>query len=129
MTGFASDPKGAVAHLRKADPALAEVIGAVGPFDMELKASRSLFGALAEGTVYQDRKGVGEGRGGGLGGVWRVHVCPSVLDPTLAEVIGAVGPFDMELKASRSLFGALAEAIVYPQLSNKATATIERRLH
>src|SRR4030095_15674286 len=53
MTGFGFDPKGAVAHLRKADPALAEVIGAVGPFDMELKASRSLFGALAEAIVYQ----------------------------------------------------------------------------
>jgi 3-methyladenine DNA glycosylase/8-oxoguanine DNA glycosylase len=53
MTGFGFDPKGAVAHLRKADPALAEVIGAVGPFAMQLKASRSLFGALAEAIVYQ----------------------------------------------------------------------------
>jgi DNA-3-methyladenine glycosylase II len=53
MTGFGFDPKGAVAHLRKADPALAEVIGAVGPFGMQLKASRSLFGALAEAIVYQ----------------------------------------------------------------------------
>jgi DNA-3-methyladenine glycosylase II len=53
MTGFGFDPKGAVAHLRKADSALAEVIGAVGPFAMQLKASRSLFGALAEAIVYQ----------------------------------------------------------------------------
>ena len=53
MTGFGFDPKSAVAHLRKADPALAEVIGAVGPFAMQLKASRSLFGALAEAIVYQ----------------------------------------------------------------------------
>ena len=53
MTGFGFDPRSAVAHLRKADPALAEVIGAVGPFAMQLKASRSLFGALAEAIVYQ----------------------------------------------------------------------------
>ena len=49
----ASIRRGAVAHLRKADPALAEVIGAVGPFGMQLKVSRSLFGALAEAIVYQ----------------------------------------------------------------------------
>ena len=53
MTGFGFDPEGAVVHLRKADPALAEVIGTVGPFAMQLKASRSLFGALAEAIVYQ----------------------------------------------------------------------------
>jgi DNA-3-methyladenine glycosylase II len=53
MTGFGFDPKRAVAHLRKADPALAEVIAGVGPFAMQLKASRSLFGALAEAIVYQ----------------------------------------------------------------------------
>jgi 3-methyladenine DNA glycosylase/8-oxoguanine DNA glycosylase len=53
MTGFGFDPRRAVAHLRKADPVLAEVIATVGPFDMQLKASRSLFGALAEAIVYQ----------------------------------------------------------------------------
>src|SRR5262249_49181993 len=53
MTGFGFDPERAVAHLRKADPALSEVIGSVGPFGMQLKASRSLFGALAEAIVYQ----------------------------------------------------------------------------
>lgn len=45
-------------------------------------------------------------------------------DDKLAVVIDAVGPFAMQLKSSRSLFGALAEAIVYQQLSNKAAATI-----
>ena len=49
-------------------------------------------------------------------------------DPALAAIIEAVGPFRMELKASRSLFGALAEAIVYQQLSNKAAATIYGRV-
>ncbi len=37
-------------------------------------------------------------------------------DPALGEIIAAVGPFAMQLKSSRSLFGALAEAIVYQQL-------------
>jgi 3-methyladenine DNA glycosylase/8-oxoguanine DNA glycosylase len=49
-------------------------------------------------------------------------------DPALGEVIAAIGPFGMQLKSSRSLFGALAEAIVYQQLSNKAAATIYGRV-
>ena len=49
-------------------------------------------------------------------------------DPALAAIIDTVGPFRMELKDSRSLFGALAEAIVYQQLSNKAAATIYGRV-
>lgn len=49
-------------------------------------------------------------------------------DPALATIIDRVGPFRMELKHSRSLFGALAEAIVYQQLSNKAAATIYSRV-
>jgi DNA-3-methyladenine glycosylase II len=53
MKGFPFKPATAVAHLRAADPALAKIIDAVGPFRMELKSSRSLFGALAEAIVYQ----------------------------------------------------------------------------
>ncbi|MDO8975405.1 DNA-3-methyladenine glycosylase [Reyranella sp.] len=49
-------------------------------------------------------------------------------DPTLAAIIDTVGPFRMQLKVSRSLFGSLAEAIVYQQLSNKAAATIYGRV-
>ena len=49
-------------------------------------------------------------------------------DDKLARVIDAIGPFAMQLKVSRSVFGALAEAIVYQQLSNKAAATIYGRL-
>ncbi|WP_139374015.1 DNA-3-methyladenine glycosylase family protein [Enhydrobacter aerosaccus] len=49
-------------------------------------------------------------------------------DPALGAIITNVGPFVMELKTSRSLFGALAEAIVYQQLSTKAAATIYGRL-
>ena len=51
--GFPFKPAKAVAHLKAADPALAAIIGTVGPFRMELKVSRSLFGALAEAIVYQ----------------------------------------------------------------------------
>jgi len=53
MTGFPFKPAKAVAHLKAADPALAAIIDAVGPFRMELKHARSLFGALAEAIVYQ----------------------------------------------------------------------------
>jgi 3-methyladenine DNA glycosylase/8-oxoguanine DNA glycosylase len=49
-------------------------------------------------------------------------------DPALAAVIEEIGPFGMQLKTSRSVFGALAEAIVYQQLSNKAAATIYGRI-
>jgi DNA-3-methyladenine glycosylase II len=50
------------------------------------------------------------------------------VDPLLAPVIDATGPFAMELKDRRSVFVALAEAIVYQQLSNKAAATIFGRV-
>lgn len=53
MTGFPFKPAKAVAHLKAADPKLAAIIDTVGPFRMELKHSRSLFGALAEAIVYQ----------------------------------------------------------------------------
>jgi DNA-3-methyladenine glycosylase II len=53
VSDFSFEPAKAVAHLRRADPALARIIDAVGPFGMQLKSSRSLFGALAEAIVYQ----------------------------------------------------------------------------
>ncbi|WP_428666560.1 hypothetical protein [Reyranella sp.] len=49
-------------------------------------------------------------------------------DSALGEIMASVGPFAMELKSLRSLFGALAKAIVYQQLSNKAAATIYGRV-
>jgi 3-methyladenine DNA glycosylase/8-oxoguanine DNA glycosylase len=52
----------------------------------------------------------------------------SAADPALAELIARIGPFALELKSSRTLFGALAEAIVYQQLSTKAAATIYGRV-
>lgn len=49
-------------------------------------------------------------------------------DKALGHVIDAVGPFRMQLKKTPSLFGALAEAIVYQQLTGKAAATIFARV-
>jgi O-6-methylguanine DNA methyltransferase len=49
-------------------------------------------------------------------------------DAALARLIDAVGPFRMRLAKTPSLFGALAEAIVYQQLTAKAAATIFARV-
>ena len=49
-------------------------------------------------------------------------------DPALARVIDTVGPCRLELKKTPSIFVALAEAIVYQQLTGKAAATISARL-
>jgi methylated-DNA-[protein]-cysteine S-methyltransferase len=49
-------------------------------------------------------------------------------DRALARVIDAVGPFRMQLKKTPSLFAALAEAIVYQQLTGKAAGTIYARV-
>jgi 3-methyladenine DNA glycosylase/8-oxoguanine DNA glycosylase len=53
MTTFGFEPAQAVAHLRRADPALATVIDAIGPFGLQLKVSRTVFRSLAEAIVYQ----------------------------------------------------------------------------
>jgi 3-methyladenine DNA glycosylase/8-oxoguanine DNA glycosylase len=49
-------------------------------------------------------------------------------DPALARLIDAVGPFRMALKKTPSVFAALAEAIVYQQLTGRAAATIYARV-
>jgi DNA-3-methyladenine glycosylase II len=49
-------------------------------------------------------------------------------DAALGRVIDAVGPFHLQLSSSQSIFGALAKAIVYQQLTGKAAATIFARL-
>ncbi len=49
-------------------------------------------------------------------------------DPTLGRLIESVGPFRMELKKTRSVFIALAEAVVYQQLTGRAAATIWSRV-
>lgn len=52
----------------------------------------------------------------------------SEADPVLARHIAKVGPLRLELDASDSTFAALAESIVYQQLSGKAAATIFGRV-
>jgi 3-methyladenine DNA glycosylase/8-oxoguanine DNA glycosylase len=49
-------------------------------------------------------------------------------DARLGRVIERAGPFRLELKQTASVFGALAEAIVYQQLNGKAAATIYGRV-
>lgn len=53
----AIDPKAAVEHLRASDPALARLIDAVGPFDMQIRMTSSVFAALSEAIVYQQLNG------------------------------------------------------------------------
>jgi methylated-DNA-[protein]-cysteine S-methyltransferase len=49
-------------------------------------------------------------------------------DPALAPMIDTTGPFRLRLQKTSSVFGALAEAIVYQQLTGKAAATIFARV-
>jgi methylated-DNA-[protein]-cysteine S-methyltransferase len=49
-------------------------------------------------------------------------------DPALARVVDAVGPCHLALRTTPSVFTALAEAIVYQQLTGKAAATIYARV-
>jgi O-6-methylguanine DNA methyltransferase len=49
-------------------------------------------------------------------------------DATFAQIIDTVGSFRMQLHNAQSIFGALAEAIVYQQLTGKVAATIFGRL-
>jgi len=55
--GYAFDPAAAIAHLSSVDPAMGRLIERVGPFTMELKATPSIFVALAESIVYQQLHG------------------------------------------------------------------------
>lgn len=54
------------------------------------------------------------------------HLCG--VDPRLGRAIRKAGPFRLELKKTHSVFEALAEAIVYQQLTGKAAATIFGRV-
>jgi methylated-DNA-[protein]-cysteine S-methyltransferase len=49
-------------------------------------------------------------------------------DAALARLVDAVGPFRMRLQSTPSVFAALAEAIVYQQLTAKAAGTIFGRV-
>ncbi len=54
------------------------------------------------------------------------HLCAS--DAALARLVESVGPFRMKLDRTPSIFVALAEAIVYQQLTARAAATIFARV-
>jgi methylated-DNA-[protein]-cysteine S-methyltransferase len=47
------DPRAAVRHVREADPSLARVIDAVGPYGLRVVETHSVFSALAEAIVHQ----------------------------------------------------------------------------
>jgi len=49
-------------------------------------------------------------------------------DAVLGRLVDRVGPFTMKLKATEDTFEALAESIVYQQLTGKAAATIFARV-
>jgi methylated-DNA-[protein]-cysteine S-methyltransferase len=51
------DPRLAIAHIRKVEPALGQVIDAVGSFDLRVDPAHSLFSALARAIVYQQLSG------------------------------------------------------------------------
>jgi 3-methyladenine DNA glycosylase/8-oxoguanine DNA glycosylase len=48
-------------------------------------------------------------------------------DAVLARVIDTIGPFRLQVRNTSSVFAALAQAIVYQQLTGKAAATIFAR--
>ncbi|HEY0966909.1 MAG TPA: hypothetical protein VGD88_05935 [Opitutaceae bacterium] len=50
-------------------------------------------------------------------------------DPVLGEVITTVGPCQLELETTRSLFEALMRAIIYQQLHARAAAAIHARVN
>jgi methylated-DNA-[protein]-cysteine S-methyltransferase len=53
---------------------------------------------------------------------------PRGADPAMARLVATVGPFRMRIARTPSLFVALAEAIVYQQLTARAAATIFARV-
>lgn len=55
--GYEFDPRTAIAHLSAADATLANLIKAVGPFKMEIRALHNPFEALARNIVYQQLNG------------------------------------------------------------------------
>ncbi len=54
------------------------------------------------------------------------HLCDS--SARMRRMIERIGPFQMEVRATPSVFAALAQSVVYQQLHGKAAATIFERL-
>jgi methylated-DNA-[protein]-cysteine S-methyltransferase len=122
---FCFAPRDALAHLRDADPRLARVIDAVGPFGLELKRTASLFGALAEAIVHQQLNGRAAATIYG-------RVCalfpPTPGGPTPAQLLGAS---DAELRGaglSRAKLAALRDLAARASADQIPTLAEARRL-
>ncbi len=123
----------------------------VVPCHRVLSASGSLGGFSAPGGLVTKKKLLGlEGVDLGAAGVEKIATQPSTTlfqgatkvpfnvrqarrslrqaDDKLARLMDQVGPFRLELHRPPSTFVALAEAIVYQQLTAKAASTIYSRL-
>ncbi|KYF72387.1 methylated-DNA--[protein]-cysteine S-methyltransferase [Sorangium cellulosum] len=103
--------------------------GKVGGFSGSGGVTTKLRLLAIEGAQASGAAGTDDGGGGALGfdpDAAVEHVRGS--DAALARLIDAVGPFRMRLDRTSSLFGALAESIVYQQLTGKAAATIFARV-
>jgi methylated-DNA-[protein]-cysteine S-methyltransferase len=81
----------------------------------------SIEGARGNGPLYD-----GDGALGFDPSVAVAHL--RARDAPLGRIIEAVGAFDLRLRKTPDLFVALAEAIVYQQLTGKAAATIFARV-
>jgi methylated-DNA-[protein]-cysteine S-methyltransferase len=102
--------------------------GKMGGFSANGGVATKLRLLALEGTPAAGQRGLFDGDGR-LGFDPRAAVAHlRAADPALARVIDACGPMSLQLQKTPSLFGALAQAIVYQQLSGKAAATIFARL-
>ncbi|WP_437636738.1 methylated-DNA--[protein]-cysteine S-methyltransferase [Sorangium sp. So ce854] len=103
--------------------------GRIGGFSGNGGVSTKLRLLAIEGAHAAGAPSAEGGDAGPLGfdpGAAVAHVRAS--DAALAGLIDAVGPFRMQLDRTSSLFLALAESIVYQQLTGKAAATIFARV-
>ncbi|MCW5889273.1 MAG: methylated-DNA--[protein]-cysteine S-methyltransferase [bacterium] len=100
--------------------------GRTGGFSANGGVSTKLRMLAIEGAPAQAALFDGDGRYGYDPRVAVEHL--RGVDPALARVVDAVGPYRLELKRTPSIYAALAEAIVYQQLSGKAAATIYGRV-
>ncbi|WP_433933785.1 methylated-DNA--[protein]-cysteine S-methyltransferase [Sorangium cellulosum] len=104
--------------------------GRVGGFSGSGGVTTKLRLLAIEGAQASSAAQADDGGGGGALGfdpdAAVEHVRAS--DAALARLIDAVGPFRMRLDRTSSLFVALAESIVYQQLTGRAAATIFARV-
>lgn len=112
-TGGFSAPGGVATKLRLL--AIEGAAEARGPFELRPAeaASPDLFGASLAAPAFEAEPAI-------------LHL--STCHPAWGRLIERVGPFALQLDQASSLFVALAEAIVYQQLTAKAAGTIFGRV-